>query len=53
VGVASTERAHLNDEHERAKGTSNELHAGALLRAANDEVAARERWLRWVEERDY
>jgi hypothetical protein len=53
VAVASTERARLHDEHERAKGTSCELHAGALVRAANNEVAARERWLHWVEERDY
>jgi hypothetical protein len=53
MDVASTERARLRDEHERVKGTSSELHAGAQLRTANEEVAARERWLHWVEERDY
>jgi hypothetical protein len=50
VDVAANERARLRDEHQRAKGTSRELQAGTSLRAADDEVAARERWLRWVEE---
>jgi hypothetical protein len=49
---ASVERSRLRDEHETAKGTSGELQAHVLLRAANDEVVARERWLQWVEERD-
>jgi hypothetical protein len=53
VGVASTERARLHDDYDSAKGTSRELGAGVLLRAASDEVAARERWLHWIEERDY
>jgi len=53
VYAASAERSRLGGEHENAKGTSRELEADVLLRAANDEVAARERWLRWIEERDY
>jgi hypothetical protein len=53
VENASRERSRLRDEHESAKGTSLELCAEASLRAANDEVAARERWLQWVEEGDY
>ena len=53
VDAASTERSRRRDEHERAKGTSCEMQADISLRAANDEVAARERWLQWVEERDY
>jgi hypothetical protein len=53
VDVASTERCHRRDEHERAKGTSGELEADVLLRAADEELVARERWLRWVEEREY
>jgi len=53
VDAAATERSRLRDECERAKGTSRELQADMSLRAANDEVVARERWLRWVEERDY
>ena len=53
VDVASTERSRLRGEHERAKGTSGEMQADMSLRVANEEVAARERWLQWVEERDY
>jgi hypothetical protein len=53
VNAASTERSRLHSEHQRAKGTSSEMRADKSLRAANEEVAARERWLQWVEERDY
>jgi hypothetical protein len=53
VDTAARERSRLSDECERARGTSRELRADTSLRAANDEVAARQRWLRWVEERDY
>jgi hypothetical protein len=53
VDAASTARSQIRDEHERAKGTSGELQAQTALRAADDEVAARERWLDWVEDRDY
>src|SRR5438876_10662956 len=45
VGVASTELSALRDEYENAKGTTAELHTEGLLKAANDEVGARERWL--------
>jgi hypothetical protein len=40
------------DRYEAAIGTTTELAAWARLRAARDEVAARERWLRWVEQDD-
>jgi hypothetical protein len=53
VDAASTERSRIRDEHERTKGTARELQSETSLRAANAEVAARERWLDWVEERDY
>jgi hypothetical protein len=53
VEAASTERSRIRDEHERAKGTSSELQSDMSLRAANAEVSARERWLDWVQERDY
>ena len=53
VDAASSEHSRLHEQRKRAKGTSSELHADTLLRAASDEVAARERWLQWVEERDY
>jgi hypothetical protein len=41
-----------DDAYEAAIGTSTELAAWARLRAARDEVAARDRWLRWVEQDD-
>ena len=53
VDAASAERSRLRDQHESANGTSAKLQADVLLRAANNEVAARERWLQWVEEGDY
>jgi hypothetical protein len=53
LDAASSERARLCDERERARGTSRELQADTLLLAADDEVSARERWLQWVEERQY
>ena len=53
VHEASANRSRLNGECESAKGTSRELETEVLLQAANDEVAARERWLQWTEERDY
>jgi hypothetical protein len=53
VDAASAERSRLRDEHESAKGTSGELRADISLRAANDEVGARERWLQWVEDGNY
>ena len=43
---------HTQDAYERAIGTTTELSAWARLRAARDEVSARERWLRWVEQDD-
>ena len=53
VHEASANRSRLNGERESAKGTPRELETEVLLHAANDEVAARERWLQWTEERDY
>ena len=53
VDAAAGESSRLRDEHEQAKGTPGELDAHASLEAANQEVAARKRWLQWVEERDY
>ena len=53
VQEASATRSRLGGERESARGTSRELETDVLLRAANEEVVARERWLHWVEERDY
>jgi hypothetical protein len=53
MNAASAERSRLRDAHKRAEGTSSELQVSTSLRAANDEVAARERWLQWVEDKGY
>jgi hypothetical protein len=53
LDAASAERSRLRYEHESARGTSQELRTDVSLRAADDELAARERWLRWIEEGDY
>jgi anti-anti-sigma factor len=53
VGSASTERSRKRMQHKQAKGTSDELQAAMSLRAANDELVARRRWLQWVEDGDY
>jgi hypothetical protein len=53
VSSASDRASRLRDAHSSAKGTSRELQADVLLRAADDEVAARERWRQWVEAADY
>lgn len=47
-----TERRRLRDRQAMAKGTSGEVRAGALLRVVDDEVAARERGLKRVDEPD-
>ena len=53
VNVATAERSRLSGERESAKGTSRDLETEVRLRAASDEVTARERWLQWFEEGDY
>lgn len=46
-------RGRLRDEHQAAKGTSDEVAVDASLRVADDHVAARERWLKSVDDHDY
>jgi hypothetical protein len=46
-----TERRHLRDQPATANASFREVHADAALRAADDQVAARERWLNWIDER--
>ena len=53
LDTASTERSRLRDENERARGTPRELQADVSLQAANDDVAARQRWLQWLETSDH
>jgi hypothetical protein len=53
LDAASAEQARLRDHREAAKGTHDELAASVWLRAADEQVEARERWLQWVDEGDY
>ena len=53
MDAALAERSRLRDAHERVKGTSSDLQVSTSLRAADDEVEARERWLQWVEDERY
>jgi hypothetical protein len=46
-----TARRLLRGQQATVKGTSGEVRADAALRVADDQVAARERWLNWVDER--
>lgn len=48
--VAETEQSRLRGAHEAVKGTPRELEANSSLRTADDQVQARERWLKTVNE---
>ena len=47
------EQDRLRDRYDVAIGTSTELGAYMRLRAAGDEVAAREAWLNWIDDEGY
>ncbi len=53
LNVAVSRQGRLRDEHEEAKDTRDELAVDAALRVADDDVAARERWLQSVDDNDY
>jgi hypothetical protein len=46
-------QSRLRDAHEAAKDTPDELAVDAALHVADGEVAARERWLKSVDDHDY
>lgn len=50
--TAREEQARRGEQLDAASGSTEELPARAMLRAADDQFAAREAWLRWTE-RDY
>jgi hypothetical protein len=50
---AVSQQSRLRDEHEAATDTRNNVTLGASLLAAGEQVAARERWLRWVDDHHY
>jgi hypothetical protein len=47
------EQDRLSERYDAAIGTSTELSAYVRLRAAGDQVAAREAWLNWVDDESY
>ena len=47
------EQDRLNQRYNAAIGTSTELGAYVRLRAAGDQVAAREAWLHWIDDESY
>jgi len=51
--VALVEQDRLGERLDAAVGTSNEFGAYVRLRAAGDQVAAREAWLNWVDDERY
>jgi hypothetical protein len=51
AGVAEQDR--LSDSYDAAIGTSTEFGAFIRLQAANDQVAAREAWVHWVDDESF
>ena len=50
LGAALAEQHRLGDRYDAAVGSSARLLAAVDLHAASQEVAARDAWLRWVDE---
>jgi hypothetical protein len=53
LGVALTEQHRSRDHYDAAVGRSARLLAAVALHAADQEVAARDAWLRWVDDDGY
>jgi len=53
VEAAQVEQDRLGERFDAAAGTSTEFGAYVRLRAAGDEVRAREAWLNWVDDDGY
>jgi hypothetical protein len=51
--VALVEQDRLRERFDAAVGTSTEFGAYVRLRAAGDQVAAREAWVSWVDDERY
>jgi hypothetical protein len=51
--AAIAERERALEARESASDTEDDLEVSASLRAADDEVVARERWLKAVDDHDY
>jgi hypothetical protein len=53
LGAALAEQRRSSDHYDAAVGRYARLHAAIGLRAADQEVAARDAWLRWVNDDGY
>ena len=53
LASALAEQHRSSDRYDAAVGKSARLHAAVALHAANHEVAARDAWLRWVDDDGY
>jgi len=53
LGEALAEQRRSSDRYDAAVGRYARLHAAIGLRAADQEVAARDAWLRWVNDDGY
>jgi hypothetical protein len=51
--AAEAEQDRLGEQLGAADGTSSELEAHVRLRAADEQVAAREAWVHWVDDENY
>jgi hypothetical protein len=50
LGAALADQHRSRDRYDAAVGRSAHLHAAVALRAADEEVAARGAWMRWVDD---
>jgi hypothetical protein len=53
LGAALVEQDRWSERYQAAIGKSTELSAYVRLREAGDQVAAREAWLRWIDDEGY
>jgi hypothetical protein len=53
LDAALAEQGRLTGCREEATGTPSELSADVQLHAADEQVAAREAWLRWIDDDGY
>jgi hypothetical protein len=51
--AAVSQQSRLREEHQVAKDSTGEMIVDASLRAADEQVVARERWLKAVDDHDY
>jgi len=53
LGAALAEQHRLSDRYDAAMGTLAELDAEVAVHGADQEVAARDAWLKWIDDEHY